>query len=150
MPYKRTGRKPGNPPVEWTPEREGMIFGALAAGCTYADAASIAGISVDSLERRRRADPSFDERLSGARVRCKIGALTAISRAICAGQWKAAAFFLARAYPDEFGWRRPDRVRALDPIVPATPAFPRDSRASEMMANAIAIANAQGRETPPG
>ena len=124
-------------------------MGALAAGTSYRDAAEIAGVSFDTLARRLRADAAFGARLSGARLKFKIASLALIARAARAGQWSAAAWYLSRAYPAEFGSSGrdvagPDRLPAAFPEREAAARIRSKPEAVRQVSRAIMAAIAGG------
>jgi hypothetical protein len=98
-PHAKTGRK-----ELWTATVDRSFFTALSSGCSFADAAIIAGVSPDTLQRRQRNNPEFCGRLTHARTEFKVRSLAFIAKA-AQTEWRAAQFWLERVYPEEWGAR---------------------------------------------
>ncbi len=102
---KRVPNPKGGPTV-LTPEVEDKIIGVIRdVGMSFRMACAYAGISDDTLARRRKADPKFAARIEHAREMCKAKLLTQIVAA-APTNWNAAAWTLERLWPEEFGRRR--------------------------------------------
>lgn len=109
---KRTGR-----PTKLTDEAKAALLKAIATGCTPRDAASYAGVPFHRLQAWNRMgrvqnarEPyrSFHIAFSEAKRKTKVlvlGVLLEGSKT----DWKAAAWYLERVWPEEFGRR--DRVK---------------------------------------
>lgn len=103
---KRTGRKHG-----LTAEVARTIVDALEAGAFQRDAAHAAGISEATYYRwlQAGAQPDahpelreFYEAATRARARAKVDALKRV-RCAMGDEWRAAAWYLERSYPAEYG-----------------------------------------------
>ncbi len=97
---------PNGGPTVLTPEVEAKILGGIRdAGMPFRTACAYAGISDDTLARRRKSDPEFAARFEHAREMCKAKLLTMIMVA-APKNWSAAAWLLERRWPKEFGRQR--------------------------------------------
>lgn len=105
---KRPGRKHG-----LTSTVAAAIVEAVEAGAFQKDAAAAAGVSETTLYRwlqegaKDGAHPElreFRESLTRARAHAKVSAIATLRRA-ASDDWRAAAFLLERAWPDEWGRR---------------------------------------------
>lgn len=90
-------------PPKYTPERERIILETVAAGGTFRAACLRAGISEETLARWRRRYVDFAERLKKAEGDAITRNLAIINRAAAEGTWQAAAWWLERRYPEEYG-----------------------------------------------
>jgi len=104
-------------PTKLTPETQREFLSALRSGCTRKDAARYVGVHPDSiyLWLKRGSEPEaedpyreFFRLVNRAERSVKIRALGIIQQAQ-EGDWKAAAWWLERKHPEEFGRR--DRLR---------------------------------------
>jgi hypothetical protein len=111
---KTTGTaKSGGRPAGLKPEVETRILNAVRAGASMGEAATVAGISRRSLHRwiargeGHDADPRFRSsptRSRAPRAEAKVGAVAQIRRAM-GDDWRAAAFYLERTDPANWGRR---------------------------------------------
>lgn len=101
-----------------TPECEAHILAALRAGATYETAAACGGVSADTLARWRRRYPAFGDAATRAQATAEVHLLAQVS---AAKDWRAAAWWLERRYPERYG-----RSRAKAPS--REEAAPRDVR----------------------
>jgi len=78
-----------------------IIFGAIRDGLTQRDAATLAGISEDTLSLWKR-DSEFSEQIRQKEIECKRRHIRNIQNA---GErsWQASAWWLERKYRTEFG-----------------------------------------------
>lgn len=90
---------------KWNAHTEEKVLQAIALGATYRHAASFAGISEDTLKRRRDSDASFAERLTRTRDEQAVLYLSAIDKAAVNGEWRAALAKLRLMYPREYSER---------------------------------------------
>jgi hypothetical protein len=91
-----------------TPEVEAKILGAIRdGGMSFRTACAYAGISEDTLWRRRKADPEFAARVEHAIEMFKAKMVTLIVAA-APKNWSAAAWMVERKHPEEFGRQRLD------------------------------------------
>lgn len=97
-------------PTKLTPEVQTTLAFALAEGATIEHACDYAGINADTfydwMKRGEAGDPGFSEfseTITRARGRGIVTDLGTISKAVLAGDWKAAAWRLAHRYPAEYG-----------------------------------------------
>ena len=102
---KRVPNPKGGPTV-LTPEVEAKILAGIRdAGMSLRTACAYAGISDDTLARRRKSDAEFAARVEHAREMFKAKMVTLISAA-APKNWNAAAWLLERKHPEEFGRQR--------------------------------------------
>ena len=90
-------------PAKYSEERADKVCQALRLGATYRAAAGYAGVSEDTLTRWRANSAGFAENVRSSEATAAIGWLAIIQRAAQAGDWRAAAWLLARRYPHEYG-----------------------------------------------
>jgi hypothetical protein len=89
-----------------TPEVEAKILGGIRdAAMSFREACAYAGISDDTLGRRRKADPEFAARVEHAREMSKVKLVTLISKSAL-NDWRAAAWMLEHRWSKEFGRQR--------------------------------------------
>lgn len=100
-------------PTKLTPTVREKILLALAAGCTRKHAAALAGISEDSFARYRAKDKKLAAAVVRAEAEAVVACCLAIRRAAEKGKWRAAAWWLERRCPEEWG-----RQRAFAPANP--------------------------------
>ena len=110
-PPKKTGR-----PTKLTPEVEAALMKAISTGCRPRDAAAYAGVPFHLVltwsrqgrkPNAREPYKGFHTRFTEAKRKMKVLALGFIGGAM-PKDWKAAAWFLERCFPEEFARR--DRV----------------------------------------
>lgn len=101
---KESPRRRGRPTI-WTAELEDAFFRTLGTGCSLVDAGISCGLDKNLIMRRQRDDVAFRERVEKARVDFKIGSLAIIAKA-ATHTWTAAAWYIERVYPHEFGRSR--------------------------------------------
>lgn len=77
-----------------------IIFDAISDGLTQKDAATLAGISEDTLSLWKR-DSDFSEQIRQKQVECKLRHIKVINEA-SKKHWTASAWWLERKYKDEF------------------------------------------------
>jgi len=101
----------GRPTVR-TPSVLKVLFGAIERGLPYSQAAALAGISYDSVNRWRKqglspdAEPEicdFCKQLGIAKAKSADALLAKVNEAAAKGQWRAAAWMLERRYPEDWG-----------------------------------------------
>ncbi len=97
-----TARRGGRP-TRYTDARADAALAALRLGATYRLAAAAAGVSVDTFDRWRSGNARFAEKVRAVETEAIRDALTCINAAATAGNWHAAAWLLARRYPDDYG-----------------------------------------------
>ena len=78
------------------------IVAAIEQGTPYRHAAAIAGISEDTLAAWRKRFPALSDDIKAAEGRAVAGRLARIRKAED-DHWQAAAWWLERKYPQEFG-----------------------------------------------
>jgi len=106
-------------PCALTPEVKERVVQAIIAGCSRADAARYAGVTDRTLQRwveRGRAGKEapfagFVSAVLDAEARASVLANGCIAKAIRDGDWKAAAWFLERRFPERYA----PRSRLFDP-----------------------------------
>lgn len=100
-------------PSKLTPELQGRFLRLLRLGCYRSQVAKSCGISPSTVRnwlKWGREDPAsaYGEFLRGvleAEVEAKTACLGAIFKAVRRGQWRAAAWWLERKYPAQWGRR---------------------------------------------
>jgi hypothetical protein len=122
-----------------TPEVHEKVREALAAGAYQRDAATFAGVSVrtfyawlargrEAAEALERGEPvesvdrdlaAFLHMVEGSRVRVAVDLLTVVQDA-ARRDWRAAAWFLERSYPEQWGKREPGKPGTSDPEIPVS------------------------------
>lgn len=107
-----------------TPEVAQAIVKAVSAGNPRGVAAAAAGVSRATLFRwlargRRETEGAYRDLCDGVKkaearaVRRRVGV---VRKAAASGAWQAAAWWLERRYPDEFGGVKPIIKQLLDKI----------------------------------
>lgn len=100
-------------PPKLTPEVQNRIVMAISAGNTRRTAAVYAGIGERTLYTwlARRSGPyeQFRQAIEKAEADAIVATVTLIRQAAQTGTWQAAAWWLERMHPGEFG--RKDRVK---------------------------------------
>ena len=105
-------------PTKRNPAVEDQILQALAAGQARWPAAALAGISGTTLSRWISDDDAFALEVQRAEAQAVATALGVITQAAASGTWQAAAWWLERRYPAEWGRnRRPEDSPRRDVIV---------------------------------
>lgn len=120
--------------IRLTPEVHEKVREALDAGAYQRDAATFAGISVrtfyawlsrgrEAAEAIERGDPvesvdrdlaAFLHMVEGSRVRVAVDLLRVVQDA-ARRDWRAAAWFLERSYPEQWGKREPGKPGTPNP-----------------------------------
>ena len=97
-------------PTKLTPEVQQTLVFALSEGATVEHACDYAGIHKDTLydwlkrgEAGEAEFSDFSDAITRARGRGIVTDLATISKAVLAGDWKAAAWRLEHRYPAEYG-----------------------------------------------
>ena len=90
-------------PTKRTPTAQQRIVQALRLGATYLRASQAAGISYDTLNDWMRADLQFSDACKKAEAERALQALRIIQRSANKDNWQAAAWYLERRYPEEYG-----------------------------------------------
>lgn len=84
-------------------EARERVCTALAAGNTRRAACAFAGISEDTLANWLRRHSDFAEAVKKAEGDAEVRNVAIISRAAQQGTWQAAAWWLERRYPHDYG-----------------------------------------------
>lgn len=116
MGRKRTRQTPAETPIsppstgasKRTPERQLAIVNALVAGNTRRAAAAFAEIDQNTFYRWLDDDPDFRAAVDHAEAKAEVRYVTRVAQAVAEGDWHAAAWWLERRRPADFGRR--DRV----------------------------------------
>lgn len=92
----------GGRPTKRNPLTEGAIFAAIEAGATYELAAKAGGITYETFNEWRKADPQFSEAIAKVEYEAALTRLNIIAAA-ARDDWKAAAWWLERRFPESYG-----------------------------------------------
>lgn len=95
-------------PSKRTPEREARLLEALRAGNTRKDASLYAGLEQHTFQRWVLADAHFAQAVEKAEADAVVRNVAQIAKAAQEGTWQAAAWWLERRRPEDYGRR--DRV----------------------------------------
>jgi len=90
-------------PTKRTDATRATILKALRHGATYKRAAEAAGVAYETFRAWRAADPAFSAAVEKAHGQMMQTALASIEKAAKEGTWQAAAWWLERMFPDEYG-----------------------------------------------
>jgi hypothetical protein len=91
-----------------TPAVEARLLQLLQAGATKRDASQACGINEDTLYRHLKKSADFAERLTKAQAEAACANVLVVRKAAQAGTWQAAAWWLERRRPED--WGRIDRL----------------------------------------
>lgn len=97
--------RPAQRPTKYTPERVKSILSDLAAGIPKQHAAIRAGVSDQTLLNWEHKYPEFAAGIRKAEADAVARNVALIQRAAQDGTWQAAAWWLERRHPEEFGRR---------------------------------------------
>lgn len=92
----------GGKPSKYTPERVKAILQAIEVGAPYRHAAAAAGIDEDTFTNWKKRHAEFSDAVKEAEAKAITGRLARI-RLAEPDHWQAAAWWLERKYPQEFG-----------------------------------------------
>ena len=92
-------------PSKYCPERAGAILEALRAGNTRTAAAAGAELSYETLRRWLAGNEEFRAALEKAEAEAETRFVRQIERAVTDGTWQAAAWWLERRRPGDWGRR---------------------------------------------
>ncbi len=120
MTNKRRGRRRGM--IKWTSDQETLFFESVGLGTSIKDVAYGAGVSFDTVLRRRTADVAFEARFQTVRAQLRATCLRTVHAAAAKGDWRAATWVLERSDPQHFS----TRVQAEQPNAAASVAEARD------------------------
>ena len=95
----------GGRPSKYRPDTVAAIIAAVEGGATYRHAAASVGVSERTLHDWQVRHPQFSQALKTAEASACMAAIGTIRRAAEAGTWQAAAWYLERRYPAEYGRR---------------------------------------------
>jgi transposase len=95
-------------PSKRTPDREARLLEALRAGNTRSAACHYAGIDQGTLANWLARYSDFSDAINKAEADAEVRMVAQIARAAHDGTWTAAAWWLERRRPDDYGRR--DRV----------------------------------------
>jgi hypothetical protein len=96
---------PGRPRVLDDAKRR-EICALIAGGCGLREAASYVDCSITTIRREAERNPDFEQQLRHSEKHAQLNPLRAMQRAVLT-HWRAAAWFLERAYPDRFARHEP-------------------------------------------
>lgn len=95
-------------PTKYTPERVELILTYLRQGNTRKTAGRASGISHETFSQWLREHPDFSEQVTQAEQEAVAKAVEMVLSAAFKGQWGAAAWWLERRHPQE--WGKVDRL----------------------------------------
>jgi hypothetical protein len=95
--------------------KRGQIVALVTAGCGLAAAARFVSCSVDTIRREALRNEDFRRALRGGEVRAQLDPLQAM-RLAAKSHWRAAAWLLERANPEQFGRRSAAKCQPDDLI----------------------------------
>jgi len=84
------------------------VCALVSAGCGIAHAARYVGTSAITVRREAMRNPEFYQQLRDAELSAQVVPLQALKKA-AQTHWRAAAWYLERTHPDEFGRRNVER-----------------------------------------
>ena len=90
-------------PTKRTDANRATILRALKLGATYKLAAESADMTYETLREWMREDAVFSAAVKKAEATRAQAAMRSIEKAAKEGQWQAAAWYLERRYPHEYG-----------------------------------------------
>lgn len=89
-------------PTKYTPETSKRICEGIQLGMPYYQAAMYGGITYETFTKWRADKPGFSDDIKAAESKAIAGRLARI-RTAEADHWQAAAWWLERRYPNDFG-----------------------------------------------
>lgn len=101
-----------------TANRE-LFFDQLASGASLKDCCRYAGIAFDTVQQRRIKDAAFSDRVMRGLLETKNRCLRVTYSEVEKGNWRAATWYLEKAYPEEYGHSphgQPPDPREVDPF----------------------------------
>lgn len=104
-------RSPSSSPARGRPRvlddaKRREICALIAGGCDLREAARYVRCSVNTIRREAERNADFGEQLRRSEMYAELSPLRSMQQAI-GTHWRAAAWFLERAYPHRFGRRDP-------------------------------------------
>jgi hypothetical protein len=84
--------------------KRSQISAMVAGGCSLRDAAHYIRCSYKTIRREMKWDPEFKAQLGRSELYAQLSPLRSMQQAVST-HWRAAAWFLERAYPERFGRR---------------------------------------------
>jgi hypothetical protein len=96
--------RPRSRPRSLDDTKRQIVCAMVSSGCGLRDAARYVNCSVRTIRREAERNPEFDDELRRSEVHAKLNPLRAMQHAI-GTHWRAAAWFLERAFPERFGKR---------------------------------------------
>lgn len=106
----------GHPKSARTSAAREVILRALCAGCSYAAAAALGGLSPSTLVNWRQEEESMKLDCERARAEMQLAALQRIEEAAMNGAWVADAWRLERIFHETYGRRQALKIVAEDTV----------------------------------
>jgi hypothetical protein len=101
--------RPGGPRKLADPAVREELLQLLRSGCSRADAAAYIGVNQQTVRNEIKRDPVFAAAVKRATLSGKVLMVKRFAKG-SKDDWRAAAEFLARKWPDEWGKKTPDSV----------------------------------------
>lgn len=93
----QTGRK-----SKYSPQIQAALYKWLRKGCSFKDACAMEGISYETFRTWENEKPAFSVAIKKAEAECKVARIQTVLKA-SDKSWQAAAWWLERRCPDEYG-----------------------------------------------
>src|SRR5689334_21034106 len=109
----RHNRRPLGRPRSLDAAKRREVCAFVAGGCGIREAARYVRCSLATIRREAERDPDFDHQLRQSEAFARLSPLRAMQQA-AQTHWRAAAWLLERAFPEQFGRRNPGMFGARE------------------------------------